>query len=184
MFKDYYAILEISQSASLAEVKSAYRTQALKWHPDKNRGMDTAEKMKEINEAKLILTDKEARLRYDKEYLRFKSFQQDKEKSKKSEEHKQHEQKKQEQEKKTEEKTYQNKEQKPKEEYSTYHFDDDILKKWMENARKQAMRNVEEMITEFRNSSIEGFGTFFKSALMAIVIGIIFSIIVQILKLI
>jgi len=182
MFKDYYAILEISQSASLAEIKSAYRTQALKWHPDKNRGMDTTEKMKEINEAKLILTDEEARLRYDKEYLRFKSFQKDKEKSKKSEEQKKHEHKKQEQEKKTEEKTHENKEQKPKEEYSTYHFDDDILRKWMENARKQAMRNVEEMITEFRDSSIVGFRTFFKTALMVIVIGIIFSIIVQILK--
>ena len=144
--------------------------------------MDTTEKMKEINEAKLILTDEEARLRYDKEYIRFKSFQQVKEKSKKSEEQKQYEHKKQEQEKKTEEKTHENKEQKPKEEYSTYHFDDEILKKWMENARKQAMRNVEEMITEFRDSSIVGFGTFFKTALMAIVIGIIFSIIVQILK--
>lgn len=177
MFKDYYAILEITQSASLAEIKSAYRTQALKWHPDKNHGIDTTEKMKEINEAKLILTDEEARIRYDKEYLRFKSFQQDKEKSKKSEEHI-----KQEQEKKTEEKNHENKEQKPKEEYTAYHFEDDILKKWMENARKQAIRNVEEMITEFRDSSIVGFGTFFKTALMAIVIGIIFSIIVQILK--
>ena len=127
--------------------------------------MDTTEKMKEINEAKLILTDEEGRLRYDKGYLRFKSFQQDKEKAKK-----------------TEEKTYENKEQKPKEEYSTYHFDDEILKKWMENARKQAMRNVEEMITEFRDSSIAGFGTFFKTTLMAIVTGIIFFIIVQILK--
>jgi curved DNA-binding protein CbpA len=184
MFKDYYAILEISQSATIAEIKSAYRTQAMKWHPDKNHGMDTTEKMKEINEAKLILTDEEGRLRYDKEYLRFKSFQQDKEKAKKTEEpkQKQNEHKKQEQEKKTEDKTYENKEQKPKEEYSTYHFDDEILKKWMENARKQAMRNVEEMITEFRDSSIAGFGTFFKTALMAIVIGIIFSIIVQILK--
>jgi curved DNA-binding protein CbpA len=177
MFKDYYAILEITQSASLVEIKSAYRTQALKWHPDKNHGIDTTEKMKEINEAKLILTDEEARIRYDKEYLRFKSFQQDKEKSKKSEEHK-----KQEQEKKTEEKTHENKEQKPKEESSAYHFDDDILKKWMENARKQAMRNVEEMITEFRDSSIVGFGTFFKTALMVIVIAIIFFIIGQILK--
>jgi curved DNA-binding protein CbpA len=178
MFKDYYAILEISQSATLAEIKSAYRTQAMKWHPDKNHGMDTTEKMKEINEAKLILTDEDARVRYDREYLRFKSFQQDKEKAKKTEEPKQ----KQEQEKKTEEKTSENKEQKPKEEYSTYHFDDEILKKWMENARKQAMRNVEEMITEFRNSSIAGFGTFFKTAVMVIVIGIIFFIIGQILK--
>lgn len=178
MFKDYYAILEISQSATIAEIKSAYRTQAMKWHPDKNHGMDTTEKMKEINEAKLILTDEDARVRYDREYLRFKSFQQDKEKAKKTEEPKQ----KQEQEKKTEEKTSENKEQKPKEEYSTYHFDDEILKKWMENARKQAMRNVEEMITEFRNSSIVGFGTFFKTAVMVIVIGIIFFIIGQILK--
>lgn len=184
MFKDYYAILEISQSATLAEIKSAYRTQAMKWHPDKNHGMDTTEKMKEINEAKLILTDEEARLRYDKEYLRFKSFQQEKEKAKKTEEpkQKQQEHKKQEQEKKTEEKSYERKDEKPKEEYSTYQFDDEILKKWMENARKQAMRNVQEMITEFRDSSLIGFGTFFKTAFMAIVIGVIFFIIVQILK--
>ena len=184
MFKDYYAILSISQSATLAEIKSAYRTQAMKWHPDKNHGMDTTEKMKEINEAKLILTDDEARVRYDREYLKFKSFQEEKEKAKKTEEpkQKQYENKKQEQEKKTEEKPYESKAEKPKEEYSTYHFDDEILKKWMENARKQAIRNLQEMIIEFRDSSIAGFGTFFKTALMAIVIGIIFFIIVQILK--
>ena len=184
MFKDYYAILEISQSATLAEIKSAYRNQAMKWHPDKNHGMDTTEKMKEINEAKLILTDEEARVRYDREYLRFKSFQQEKQKEKKTEEpkQKQYENKEQEQEKRTEEKTYEKKAEKQKEDYSTYHFDDEILKKWMENARKQAMRNVEEMITEFRDSSIVGFGTFFKTALMVIVIGIIYFIIVQILK--
>lgn len=184
MFKDYYAILDIPQSATLAEIKSAYRTQAMKWHPDKNHGMDTTEKMKEINEAKLILTDYEARVRYDREYLRFKSFQQEKEKANKNEEpkQKQYEHKKQEKEKKTEERTHESKTEKPKEEYSTYHFDDEILKKWMENARKQAMRNVHEMVTEFRDSSIAGFGTFFKTALMAIVIGVIFFIIVQILK--
>jgi curved DNA-binding protein CbpA len=184
MFKDYYAVLVISQSATLAEIKSAYRTQAMRWHPDINRGMDTTEKMKEINEAKLILTDEEARVRYDREYLRFKSFQQENQKAKKTEEpkQKQYEHKKQEQEKKTEEKTYESKEEKRKEENSTYHFDDEILKKWIENARKQAMRNVQEMITEFRDSSIAGFGTFFKTALMTIVIGIIYFIIIQLLK--
>jgi len=182
MFKDYYAILDISQSATLAEIKSAYRTQAMKWHPDKNHGIDTTEKMKEINEAKLILTDDEARVRYDREYLRFKSFQQEKEKAKKTEEPKQKQYENKKQEQKTEEKTYETKAEKPKEEYSTYHFDDEILKKWMENARKQAIRNVHEMITEFRDSSIAGFGTFFKTALMAIVVGAIFFIIIQILK--
>jgi len=38
------------------------------------------------------------------------------------------------------------------------------------------------MIIEFRDSSIAGFGTFFKTALMVIVIGITFFIIIQILK--
>mgnify|MGYP000659094190 CR=1 FL=1 len=182
MFKDYYVILDISNSAILAEIKSAYRTQAKKWHPDKNHGIDTTEKMKEINEAKLILTDDEARIRYDREYLRFKSFQKEKEKAKKTEEQKQYENKKQEQEKKTEEKTYQKEAEKPKEEYSTYHFDDEILKKWMENARKQAMRNIQEMITEFRDSSLIGFGAFFSNTIKAIIIAFIFFVIVIILK--
>lgn len=177
MFKDYYVILDISQSAILAEIKSAYRSQAKKWHPDKNRGIDTTEKMKEINEAKLILTDDEARIRYDREYLRFKSFQKEKEKAKKTEEQKQYENKKQEQ-----EKTYEKESEKPKEEYSTYRFDDEILKKWMENARKQAMRNIQEMITEFRVSSVIGFGAFFNNAIKAIIIAFIFFIIVIILK--
>jgi hypothetical protein len=58
--------------------------------------------MKEINEAILILADDQARVRYDREYLRFKSFQQEKENTKKIEDpkSKQYEHKKQEQEKK------------------------------------------------------------------------------------
>lgn len=184
MFIDYYSIIEIPHTATKAEVKSAYKKQAIRWHPDKNPGQDTTQKMQEVNEAYLILNDDEARHRYNREYLRFKSFHQEKERARKAEENKQkqYEHKKQEQEKKTEDKTYENKAKKPKEEYSTYHFDDEILKKWMENARKQAMRNVQEMITEFRDSSIAGFGTFFKTALMVIVNGIIFFIIGQILK--
>lgn len=181
MFKDYYAILEISQSATLAEIKSAYRTQAIKWHPDKNHGMDTTEKMKEINEAKLILTDEEARIRYDREYLRFKSYQQEKEKTKKAAEPK-HEHKRQEQDKKTQEKSHEQKTEKPKEEYSSYQFDDKILRKWMENARKQASRNIHEMIIEFKDSSIIGFGTFFKTALIAIAVATIFFIIIIIVN--
>ena len=165
MFKDYYAILDIYQSSNLAEIKSAYKKQALKWHPDKNQDVDTTEKMKEINEAKLILTDEEARIRYDREYLKFKSFQKTKEKEKKPE-------KEPKQEKKTEQ---------TKEPNSTYQFDDEILKKWMENARKQAIRNVYEMINEFRDSSLIGFGAFLKTALMAITMYIIYSIIARLL---
>ena len=181
MFKDYYAILDISKSATLAEIKSAYRIQALKWHPDKNQGTDTTEKMKEINESKLILTDEEARIRYDREYTRFKSFQQEKEKKKKTEEskHKQHESKKEEKSKKE---SYKKQEKKPKEEYSTYQFDDEILKKWMENARKQAIRNVHEMVSEFKDSSVIGFGIFFSNGIKAILVAFIFFIILLIIN--
>ena len=71
-FKDYYAILEIEQSATQQEVKQAYRLMAKKWHPDQNRTIDTTHKMQEIIEANLLLSDSEARRLYDIEYFRIK----------------------------------------------------------------------------------------------------------------
>ena len=61
MFIDYYELLEIDSSASPVDIKSAFKKQALKWHPDKNPGIDTTEMMQRINEAYLILKDEEAR---------------------------------------------------------------------------------------------------------------------------
>jgi curved DNA-binding protein CbpA len=179
MFKDYYAILEISQTATLFEVKTAYRMQAKKWHPDKNSGIDTTEKMKEINEAKLILTDEEARVRYDIEYLKFKSYQKaEEEKSKKSKQ----EQYQRTEKERTKEKTHTKQTASPQEAYSSYQFDDEVLKRWMENARKQAMRNLYSMVIEFRESSIIGFGTFLKTTFKFIVIAAIVLLIALILK--
>jgi len=71
MFKDYYKILGIQQSASAEEVKSAYRSMSIKWHPDKNQGVDVTHIMQDINEAYTILKDPDKRLRYDREYLSF-----------------------------------------------------------------------------------------------------------------
>jgi len=71
-FIDYYAILGISLSATNTEIQAAYKKQSLKWHPDRNRGIDTTKKMQEINEAKRILSDKVLKVKYNREYNHFK----------------------------------------------------------------------------------------------------------------
>ena len=64
--RDYYEVLGIAKGASEAEIKSAYRKLAKKYHPDLNPGDKTAEaKFKEVNEAYEVLSDKEKRARYD-----------------------------------------------------------------------------------------------------------------------
>ena len=73
MFKDYYKILDIVSDASLEEIKKAYRNQSMRWHPDKNPGIDTTAKMQDINEAYNILKDPVTRARYDAEYVIFNS---------------------------------------------------------------------------------------------------------------
>jgi DnaJ-class molecular chaperone len=63
--RDYYEILGLDKSASEADIKSAYRKAALKYHPDRNKAADAEEKFKEINEAYQVLSDKQKRQTYD-----------------------------------------------------------------------------------------------------------------------
>ncbi len=65
--RDYYEVLEVARNASQAEVASAYRKLAVKFHPDKNPGDEVAiEQFKEASEAFEVLHDTEKRSRYDR----------------------------------------------------------------------------------------------------------------------
>ena len=64
--RDYYEVLGVERGASDAEIKSAYRRLAKKYHPDLNPGDKEAEAaFKEVNEAYEVLSDDQKRARYD-----------------------------------------------------------------------------------------------------------------------
>ena len=64
--RDYYEVLGIDRNASESEIKTAYRKQAIKFHPDKNPGNTEAEEnFKDAAEAYAVLRDDQKRKIYD-----------------------------------------------------------------------------------------------------------------------
>lgn len=63
--RDYYEVLGVSKTATDAEIKSAFRGLAKKYHPDVSKEPDAAEKFKEAQEAYAVLSDAEKRKQYD-----------------------------------------------------------------------------------------------------------------------
>lgn len=133
MFKDYYKILNVTFSASDAEIKRAYREMSIRWHPDKNPDIDVTAIMQDINEAYAILKDAVKRARYDEEYQRFcgsfktkEPFQED----------------------------LNTEEEQPHYDWNyEYNVQDDYLKEDIKNARKYAKELVEEFLNELKKSS-------------------------------
>lgn len=124
MIPNYYKILGVSRNATKEEIKKAYRKLALQWHPDKNKSPDAHHKFIEINEAYLILSDDEARTKYDREYDYYFDTQ----------------------ERATESKTeFQEKGQKTKEEA----YKDEDLNNWSRTARKQGEKYASMSFEEF-----------------------------------
>ena len=63
---DYYDVLDVNKNSTSEQIKAAYRKQAIKYHPDKNKGDKASEeKFKEASEAYHVLSDKERKQNYD-----------------------------------------------------------------------------------------------------------------------
>lgn len=166
MFKDYYAILRINYPSDEKEIKSAYRKQALKWHPDRNIERGTEEQMKDINEAYTILGDPISKGRYEKEYQMFKQIQKVREKEYTSS-------------------TIHSKNSKPyysNEEfhYTKWQYDynvkDSSLKGDIKNAQRAAERYVEDFLAALNNNSKVAAKGVWDEVFPYIIVGIIMTI--------
>ena len=65
-YKDYYETLGVPRTATLDDIKRAYRKLARKFHPDVNKEKDAEARFKEVGEAYAVLKDPEKRAAYDR----------------------------------------------------------------------------------------------------------------------
>jgi len=63
--RDYYEVLGVERGATPEDLKKAFRKQALKYHPDRNKEADASDRFKEVNEAYQVLSDPKRKAQYD-----------------------------------------------------------------------------------------------------------------------
>ncbi len=63
--EDWYAILEVAETATEKEIKRAYRKMAGRYHPDKNAAADASEQFQRVTRAYQVLSDKAQRQHFD-----------------------------------------------------------------------------------------------------------------------
>ena len=64
---NHYQILNISENATIEEIKIAYRKLAILYHPDKNKNIDANQKFVKIKNSYDVLLDPIKRKKFDKE---------------------------------------------------------------------------------------------------------------------
>lgn len=140
MIPNYYKTLGVSKNATKIEIKKAYRKLALQYHPDKNKEANAHERFVEISEANLILSDDEARAKYNREYEYYFETNLNPSSSVFSEKNNNHEdtQKK---------RSYETRSKEHDREYNS--FDDDELHRWAQNARRQGENLAKMAFDEF-----------------------------------
>ncbi|GJQ29834.1 MAG: chaperone protein DnaJ 2 [Phycisphaerae bacterium] len=63
--KDYYAVLGVSRSATMDDIRKAYRALARQYHPDVNKSPNATAKFNEVQQAYDVLADEQKRRLYD-----------------------------------------------------------------------------------------------------------------------
>jgi curved DNA-binding protein CbpA len=158
MFIDYYTILGLNKNATPEQIKKRFKELAKKYHPDVNKDSNATQLMQELLEAYYILSDLEARIRYDIQYDRYYNQQNSSSYSTKTT-------------------NAQSKENKTKQDFK---FNDPIIEKWIINAKKQALDFIDKSLKESKGISKNGCKYFFYALLINIALLIIISILVSI----
>ena len=176
MFKDYYEILEVDIEATGNQIKDSYRRLIKKWHPDLCSHPNAKSRSQEIIEAYLILSDTDAREKFDNEYYRFyeaqKAYENEKNDNAFQKSYKTDDSfNSQEENKKT---TDQFRE--------AYTFSDKIFEKWVENAREQAKKFAMQAISDTIGATKSGCLYTGKAFIIAIIVFIAILLLIKIIS--